>query len=170
MDPCPALTLQLLRQSQEALHPSSSATGWFFVPEGRLLTWDEARAALATAPKPVFVAPLVEPGHVATWPLDRLPAADGVRWARELANQQAFYGERLQGFGLADADAITLELPFGEFRLSVADFRRWATEYAVAAVGVGLIRGPEPRTGRLTIHIPGGGRQPLGWVDTGGCC
>jgi hypothetical protein len=169
MDPCAALTLHIVRLSQGTLLPRTAMVAWCMLPAGLRTTWDETHALLAAAPKPVVVAPLVESGFMTIWSLRDLGDAERARYEREFASQQAYFAEKLQHLGLRDTDTITLELAIGEHRLRVLELRRWAAEYALPCTGVGLIRGPEARTGRLTIRPPGGGR-PLGWVDAGDCC
>ena len=45
--------------------------------------------------------------------------------------------------------------------MSVADFRRWMSEYALS-VGLSLDKSSIAGTGRIIVRLPGGGRRPLG--------
>jgi hypothetical protein len=134
---------------------------WVFFPEHEHTSWSEARERLSALPKPIIVAPLLEPGSVSVWSFADIEQEAHARLRYEFANQQQYFNEKLASLDLTDADSI--ETPDAEFTLTVADFRRWATEYSVA-VGIGMSRSPTPRTARLLIRPPGGGK-PVGWVD-----
>ena len=162
MDACAELTLRLVRAAQEALKPRSSLLGWHFFPEGRKVTWPEAREILAAAPKPLLVAPLVEPGTIAFWSIAALPSRGLGVSDSHFANGRQFFGERLEWMKLTDADFV--EAPDGEFRVSVADFKQWLADYTVP-IGIGMNKSPRPHTARITVRLPGGGGPPVGWVD-----
>ena len=163
MDACAELTLRLARAAQEALNPRSSLVDWFFFPTHRRRNWSDAAKELAGARKPAVVAPLLEPGSIALWSLDELPSLDRSRVEREFANQRDYLSGKLESLNLKDEDHV--ETPDGEFRIVVADFRRWAAEYSIA-VGIGMAASPNPRTGRILIRPPGGGGPPVGWVES----
>jgi hypothetical protein len=160
MDTCAELTLRILRLSQEALNPLSSMVGWCFLPEHRRTTWSDARDILSASPKPLLVAPLVEPGYLVVWSLESVSSRERGVWEREFANQCEYFSEKLESLGLADADSVTLAAPEGDFRISVADFRRWPKEYAIP-VGISLTKSSATHTARILVRPPGGGR-PLG--------
>ena len=162
MDPCAEPTLRLVRAAQEALKPRSSFVHWYFLPEGRRATWPEAGEILAAAPKPLIVAPLVEPGTIAFWSIPSLPSRGLGVSDSPFANGRQFFGERLEGMKLADADFV--EAPDGEFLVSVADFKQWLADYTLP-VGIGVNKAPRPHTARITVRLPGGGGPPVGWVD-----
>ena len=159
-DTCAELTLRILRAGQEALNPLSSMIDWIFFPEGKHTTWSEAREILAAASKPLIVAPLLESGSLAIWSASALPK-QRASLERDFANQRQYFNEKLAVLGLSDSDFV--ETPDGGFTVTVAEFRRWATEYAVH-VAIGMIASTVLRTARLTIRPPGGGR-PIGWID-----
>ena len=161
VDVCAELTLRIVRMSQEALNPLSSLADWWFLPENRHARWAEAREIFSESPKPILIAPLVEPGMIVVWTLDSVQADVRQNWEREFANQCQYFDEKLKGFGLSDADAVTLEGPAGEYKISVADFRRWAKEYAIPVAAIGMRKSSTPRAGKIIIRPPGGG-PPLG--------
>lgn len=163
VDGCAEFTLRLVRAGQEALSPRSSLRNWFFLPEPREASWSEAREILAGAAKPLIVAPLLEPGCIAIWSVSTIEPARRARVDHELANQCAYWDEKLAVAKLDDTDHI--ETPDGLFTLTVAEFRRWAAEYAVS-IGIGMGASPLAGTGRIHIMLPGGGGPPVGWVKS----
>lgn len=162
MDPCAELTLRIVRAAQEALAPRSSAVDWLLLPEHRRATWPETRELLAAAPKPLIVAPLVEPGWLAFWSAAVLAPADRELLNREFANQREYFAEKLGAIRLNEDGCV--ETPDGEFDVPVAAFRRWTDEYTVAA-GIGMSRSSKPNRARVLIRLPGGGGPPVGWFD-----
>lgn len=163
MDPCAELTLRLIRTGQEALDPRSSLVGWVLFPEMKQVSWSEARDALTSAPKPVLVAALIEPGAMALWGTDALGQQGRAALESQIRNQSAYYDAKLSALSLGGSDAI--ETPDGEFRLSVAEFTRWTCEYCTTVIGVGLESSPSPGTGRLLVRRPGGHQPPIGLVE-----
>lgn len=166
MDLCAELTLRLIRIGQEALDPRSSMIDWTFFPEMRRASWSDARDILVAAPKPALVAALVEPGAVALWTSTALEGESRSALEYQVANQCEYYNEKLAGLGLVDSDEI--ETPDSEFRLPVSEFRRWATEYCISSIGVGMTASQSPRIGRLLVRVPGGGQPPVGWTNRAG--
>lgn len=162
MDLCAELTLRLLRAGQEALNPRSSDIGWVFFPEQRPVGWAEAGDRIEAVPKPAIIAALLESGWVAVSSLERLAADHRSDLEREFANQVQYFSDKLAALALTDHDFI--ETPDGEFRLSVAEFKRWVREYSVPPIGIGLALSPVPHTGRLLVRPPGGHQAPLGWI------
>jgi hypothetical protein len=163
MDACAELTLRLVRAGQEALNPRSSMLDWVFFPEHQHATWSQAREILTGAAKPLIVAPLLESGSVAIWSVGAIQPQHRAALEREFANQCQYFNEKLAALALDDTDQI--ETPDGSFTLSVAELRRWATEYTVP-VGIGMTASPVARRGRILIRPPGGGR-PVGWIEPG---
>lgn len=161
MDPAAELTLRLIRTGQEALGPKSSRVGWFIYPDIRHVPWEDARALLADAPKPVMAAALIEPGLIAWWKRGELDLAGQQSLDDQLRNQCSYFDSKLDSLGLTLADEV--ETPDQQFRLSVADFKRWVREYCITAVGVGLGTSLRPRTARIHIRAPGGHLPPIGW-------
>lgn len=161
MDHGPELTLRAVRLAQENEQLQRTAVHWHFFPGACHATWGEARELLAATAKPVIVAALVEPGAIALWHVDDVEAAERAGVEHELLNQQRYFDEKLEALGLDDGGSVVLETPAGVLRLTVAEFRRWAREYALS-IGLSLGRSTEPGTARLLIRPPGGGRPPLG--------
>jgi hypothetical protein len=162
MDLCAELTLRLVRLAQEHNNPRSVLARWFFFPEYRPVWWEEARDALTAAPKPLVVAPLLEPGALALWSIVELAPHAREKLERAFANQAEYFDEKLRLLGLADEDSVSLHTPAGEFALAVAEFRHWVSDYSVA-VGVS-VAASAPRAARLVVRPPGGGR-PLGLAE-----
>lgn len=156
------LTLRVSRLVQQ----SASARGvtspeWFLVPAFRPATWAEARTLLTDAPKPLIVAPLVEPGLLGIWEVGRLEPEHRAAAERALANQVAFHTERIPLHGLSATDTLSLTTADGPFTLSVAEFMQWSREYATPA-GVSVTSTPVPGLGQILVRPPGGGGPPLG--------
>ena len=136
-------------------------SGWFFVPEFRKATWSEAHDILAAAPKPLIVAPLVEPGHLATWSVQDLVVARRPGAERGMENLAEYFAEKLRALGLEQAERFLFSDAEAELALTMADLRRWTREYAIG-VGVTVDKTPESGVGRLIVRPPGGGGPPLG--------
>lgn len=160
MDLCAELTLRASRLLQEHRGPESSFAFWFFLPEFRKASWDEARELLTGAPKPLIVSPLVEPGFLATWRLDVMGPALRPASDYHAANQAEYYEAKLKVVGLDDRGAVELRVPTGDLTIPVPEFRRWYREYIFA--GMTVVKTTDPQVGRLMLHPPGGGR-PIGW-------
>ena len=143
-----------------APQPAELVGALAFLPGSRRATWPEARKILSAASKPVIVAALVEPGAVALWNLDDFDSAERDALERELSNQRVYFTEKLRLLGLGDADSIVLETPAGLFRITVAVFKQWVSEYAIS-VGITVASSSDAHTGRIHLRPPGGGR-PLG--------
>jgi hypothetical protein len=163
MDVRAELTLRLIRTGQEALDPRSSMVDWMVFPEMTQVSWPGAAEILASAPKPVLVCALVEPGTIALWSMAALAHRGRAALEHQIQNQSGYYDAKLSALGLAVADSI--ETPDDEFRLSVAEFKEWAREYCITIVGVGMGASPSAGIGRLFVRRPGGHQAPVGWVD-----
>jgi hypothetical protein len=164
MDVCAELTLRIIRLVQEHDDLTRTSVKWHFFPGERHAPWAAARDILSARPKPVIVAALVEPGALALWSVGALHSPERESCERAFASQIAYFGEKLRVLGLEDADAMSLTTPAGELAMTVADFRRWMSEYAVS-VGVSLDRSSTSRSGRVVIRPPGGGRPWFGVED-----
>ena len=161
MDICAELTLQVARLSQAHKVTRRAMSDWFFVPAFRKATWAEAHDILAAAPKPLIVAPLVEPGYLATWSVQDLDSAQRAGAERHFDNLAEYFPEKLQVLGLTQAELFLFAGAEAELKLPVAEFWRWTREYAIP-VGVTVDKTPESGVGRLIIRPPGGGGPPLG--------
>lgn len=167
MDVCAELTLRIIRLVQEHDLLNRSSVGWHFFPGYRHAPWSTARDILAAAPKPLIVAALVEPGALAMWSVGEMrPSEERDSCEHAFANQCAYFDEKLRLLGLGDGDAIALRTPAGEFMMTVADFRRWMSEYALS-VGLSL-ESSAVGAGRIIVRLPGGGRPPLGVESAAG--
>jgi hypothetical protein len=161
MDACAELTLRIIRLAQEHDNLTRTSVDWHFFPGERHAPWAAARDILSATAKPAIVAALVEPGALAVWSVGEMHPPERESCERAFANQIAYFGEKLRLLGLDDGGSIALTTPAGEFTMTVADFRRWMSEYAIS-VGVSLDRSSVPGTGRILVRPPGGGRRPIG--------
>ncbi len=156
MDTSAEFTLRLLEASQPPGKRNSLGSSWYFFPALAKASWDEAREILTAAAKPLVVAPLPEPHHIAIWGPD---AAPKVTW--HINNQLEFTKDKLQRLGLTDTDAIVLGTERGDFTISVPDYMRWLSEYTILARIV-LTRTMDPRVGQFLILSPADDpRRPL---------
>ena len=162
MDVCAEVTLRVTRFAQGRASTQLAAGAWFLMPEFREATWDDARDALSSAPKPMIVAPLLEPGHVGFWSFNAIAAESRAAAAKQISNQQAYCLAKLRSLGLADAHTIIIPSAEGDFAMPREAFDRWLAEYAIG-IGTTLQRAVEPGTARLLLRPPGGGGPPLGW-------
>lgn len=161
MDIGAELTLQIVRLVHERPDPPRSPASWSVWPEGGRLTWAEVRAVLAAAPKPLLVAPLIEPGALGMWTLDSLSAGMRTKLARGIASQVEYYTAKLEMIGLTLEDRMCFEPATPACVMRVGDFLDWAREYAIG-VGISIEQSSEPGMGRIVIRPPGGGGPPLG--------
>jgi len=157
------LTLRLARVAHEHERDRPPRTGndWFLVPEFRKISWEELRDALATAPKPLVVAPLIEPGYLSIWRINALETEVRQRVERHMANQVEYFTEKLKVCELEDGDPVELTVPGHELTLTVAELLQWAREYT-APLGVSVNRF-ESHVGHFVLMPPGGGGPPIGW-------
>jgi hypothetical protein len=160
MDVCAELTLRIIRLAQETESLSRTWVEWVIFPDGRYASWAGTRDVLAATPKPVMIAALLEPGWIAMWPLADMSAADRAHAGAELENQRDYFDKKLRILGLGNDDRMTLTTLAGELTVSVADFRRWTSEYALS-VGLSIDKSKVAGVGRITVRPPGGGR-PIG--------
>jgi len=167
MDIGAELTLQIACRVHECGEPPRSFAFWSLLLDVRRATWAEARAVLAAAPKPVLVAPLLEPGGLAVWTLDDLHGTRRADFEHEMANQIAGFTEILKRCELGDDDRIRFEPAVPAFEMSVREFRQWTREYAMY-LGISIAKVPGARVGRLVVRPPGGNAPPLGDVRVEG--
>lgn len=156
MDPCAEFTLRVAAIAQGVLPGATTPTEWFLMPAVRRVSWDEARSYLAGQPKPLFVGPLAEPKHLLVLPSAGLGAA----MAGHLANQVAFYDEKIPRLGLSDQDALVLGTSEGEFAFDIGTFKRWLGEYQLLA-RVALARTTDPGVAQILVFGHERGKPPL---------
>jgi hypothetical protein len=164
MDLGAELTLQICRLMQEHGRARGSRQYWTFMPEMQRASWDEARERLLDAPKPLIVAPLLEPGMLAIWsraaldPAQRAGAELSARYREEYLTEQLLLG------GLDDTSTIRFPAAGIDLTLSVPEFRQWYRDYDVA---IGISLGPDESAGagRLLLRVPGGGAPFVGGID-----
>lgn len=153
MDKSAEFTLRVASIAQTAIPGVQPPERWILFPDLRQLTWDEMREALSRAPKPLCVAPLLEPGcislHVGN------PALQKV-----VANQVAGYREKLPGIGLREEDTLVLGTATGDFTWTVREFQQWLTEYVIVAHVV-VTKTLDPRIGQILIIRQGEVGRPL---------
>jgi hypothetical protein len=154
------LTLRLARFVQMPEDPPASPARWFFVPEFYSAHWEEAADLLAAAPKPLIVAPLLDPGILGTWFLGALTGVHRSRAEHHLQNQQEFFASQLEHFGLVDTHTIVFESGADETVLDVANFKRWLQEYVVCLGSTLQRSAPAPHSAALIVRRPHGGWSP----------
>ena len=165
MDKCAELTVRLVQLLQEDAIKLKPTFGWSVVPQLQTRTWEEAREALSAAPKPVLVAPLLEPGQLAFWSVSALEEVTRERLTREFANQSEYYTEKLQVCKLDGGATLRLQSADSELALSMAEFRAWFRDYSLLA-GVTVQTTADPNVGAIVVRPAGGGRAPLGAPTT----
>ena len=135
--------------------------GWFFLPDWKTASWEEARQRLSEAPKPLVVAPLIEHGFLTAWSIGEIPTALRTGAEANQRNQIGFYEGKLHALGLGESDSLTFTPPDHEVTIGVVEFRRWSREYAILA-GVGLMKRKLPGVGAITVSSPGTMEPPIG--------
>ncbi len=161
MDLAAELTLQSARLVQERANPPRSAARWMLMPAGVTLSWSQARDALAALPKPVFVAPMNEPGWLGIWDPRTFDGSARARFDAQIANQVGYYQDKLNAFGLVDTDAVRFEPATPALTPCGGDILQWARDYAIGT-GVSLAPVPDESACRVIVMPPGGGAPPLG--------
>lgn len=161
MDIGAELTLQIVRLVQERQDPPRSPASWSIWPAGGRATWAEARAILSAAPKPLLVAPLIEPGVLGMWTLESVGSAMRTKLAREFANQVQYFTAKLETIGIGLEDRMCFEPATPPLSMRVSDFLSWASEYAIG-VGISVDLSSQPGMGRIVVRPPGGGGPPMG--------
>jgi hypothetical protein len=156
MDRCAEFTLRVAAIAQGVLPGAHTPTRWFLMPVLKPVSWDEAREFLAEQPKPLFVSPLTEPGHLLVLP----SAGLGPAMAHHLTNQVSFYDEKIPRLGLADGDALILGTAEGDFAFDIGEFKRWLREYQLLAK-VALALTTEPGVAQILVFGPEQGKPPL---------
>lgn len=134
---------------------------WLLLPQQQRSDWREAARCLAAAAKPLLVVPLLEPGCLAISSFDELAPEMKRTLQHELGNQRGFLMERLDAMCLAEPGFV--ETPDGILRISISDLHRWADEYCLQSVGLGIAKSA-PDSARILVRRPGGGREPVGWI------
>ena len=102
MDIGAELTLQIVWRAQTHARPDGarSPESWLFWPRGERVDWEGARAMLGALPKPLLVAPLLEPGMLGLWTADALDEPCRQVVARGIANQVQYYADKLTAIGV----------------------------------------------------------------------
>jgi hypothetical protein len=160
MDAAAELTLQIA-QAMQRRDISQSPPHWIFWPEGTRATWAEARDLLASAPKPLLIAPLIEPGSLGLWQASAFDEAKRTAFGHQFQNQLGYYAEKLTALGLSPGDTLRFDAGNSPCTIRVSEFLTWAAEYALAA-GISLGESTEARCGLILVRPPGGSAPPLG--------
>ena len=164
MDLAAELTLQICRVMQEHGRARGSRHYWTFMPEWRRATWDEARATLAEAPKPVIVLPALEPGLLAVWSVPMLDPAQRAGGELSARQREEYFAGQLPLCGLDDAGTIRFRVSTVDMTLSVPEFRQWYRDYDLT-LGMTVEPGESAGAGRLVLRVPGGGVPLLGGAE-----
>ncbi len=159
MDVCAELTLRLLHLAQH--EDADAPPHWCAFPAFRVLTRSEASALLSEAPKPLVVAPLVEPGYFGIWPVAALGTPQRERAERELANRIEYFDAKVRLLKLGPSAVVKL-IPGGDvLEIPLPEFLRWVREY-YPIVGTSLLPGTHEGAATMIIRRAGGGKPPLG--------
>lgn len=156
VDPCAEFTLRVAAIAQSVIPGATWPERWYLFPALKEASWDEAREHLTSAPKPVLVTPFADPGYLGVWPTS---TANGA-FAKQMANQVAYYDAKIPRMGMRDEDTLVLGTPTGEFTCTIGEFRRWTREYALLARVV-LVETTDPRVAQILILEPARTTQPL---------
>ena len=149
-------TLRVAAIAQSPIPGADHPKRWFLLPEIRSAGWDEAKEILTRAPKPLLVTPLSDPGDLLAQPSAQL----GPAMEKDLANQIAFYEEKIPRLGYVDEDLLILGTAQGEFAFSIRDFKQWLRDYQMLARVV-LSRTTDPRVAQILVLGPERGKPPL---------
>ena len=162
MDQAAELALHICRFVQMPLDSPSWPRDWAFVPGGDRRDRAETIKLLAAAPKPVVVAPLVEPGMLAMWSIAELSGEARRRVEHEFANQAGWVARLVTELHLSESAAVVFETASDRFILTVAELRGCFRDVAVIA-GWMLVRGSsKDAPTRLTIRKSNGVWSPGG--------
>lgn len=135
----------------------SSPRRWKLVPDSRSLSYHELLDALAALPKPVCIAPAVNPGVLAVWSVEDVHPTQRAHLEWELQNQITVLREHYIPHDVPDAAAVHLELPDDTLELTVGDVRALAAGYL--NMGCGWRVAPPTAAGgphRMTLlHLDG---------------
>jgi hypothetical protein len=160
MDTGAELTLQIVRRAQSYARPDvpPAPNAWLLWPGGERLDWVSARARLGALAKPLLVAPLLEPGMLALWPIDTLDEARKQVVRHGVANQVQYYADKLAALGV-EHGPIRFESSTSQCEMNRDEFLHWATEYAIN-VGISLEAAADATGARVRI-LASRGRPPL---------
>lgn len=117
------------QSTAESRQAPSSPRRWQLVPDGRRFSYHELLAALEALPKPVCIAPAVNPGVLAVWAVDDAHASQRARIEWELQNQLEVLQEHFAGAEVPDAAPVRLELHDDVLDLTMGDLRAYAGTY-----------------------------------------
>ena len=125
------LTLQIVWRAQTHARPDGarSPESWLFWPRGERVDWEGARAMLGALPKPLLVAPLLEPGMLGLWTADALDEPCRQVVARGIANQVQYYADKLTAIGV-EQGPVRFGSETSTYEMSREGFLDWAAEYA----------------------------------------
>ena len=162
------LALHIARFVQMPVGSAEWPEHWEFVLRGGRYSRTEAAEVLARSPKPVLVAPLLEPGMLALWPADALDEEGRSRFDHDFANQVEAVAGRIRDLELTDSSRILFVTAAGRVVLSAAECRACFRAYAVLA-GWNLVKGPDgDHPASLVIRRSDGQWSPGGPSRPGG--
>jgi hypothetical protein len=162
MDSGAELTLQIIRRVQRHSHGEARRfpDSWSFWPRGLRAGWPDARDLLTALPKPILVAPLLEPGMLGLWTDEGFDNAQRHAFAQQLANQVQYYSEKLAALNVPPDGQVRFGPAVSPSAIGVDAFLQWATEYGLS-VGISLAASPDPGVAIITVRPPGGAGPPL---------
>lgn len=153
--------VQFAQSTPASREAPSSPWRWQLVPDGRRFSYEELLGVLEALPKPVCIAPAVNPGVLAVWAVEDAHPTQRARIQWELQNQGAVLEERFVGSDVPDATPVRLELHGDVLDATMGDVRAYAAAYL--HMGCGWRVSP-PRAGgephRMTLLHVDGSRSP----------
>jgi hypothetical protein len=155
------LTLRVVRAVQGP--PRGAVVQWFIVPDLEEVGWSGLTRMLAALPKPVVIAPLLQPGMIGVWTIGSLTESQRHIVRRLTKNRVDYFREKLDL--LSDAPVQTIEFrPEDEnkLRMTRTDFERWIRDFSVS-VGITVVSTGDPTMARLIVLLPGSGSSPTGF-------
>jgi hypothetical protein len=154
------LTLQISRRVQAHARAELAEFPrlWSLWPRGERLDWDGTRALLDSLPKPLLVAPLLEPGMLGLWEHDPLDEQRRPIVRYGIKNQVQYYADKLAAIG-AERGPVRFGPSASRYEMTRDEFLLWATEYAI---NVGISLEPADDAGVALVRIrPSAGGPPL---------
>jgi hypothetical protein len=133
MDHAAQLALRICRFVQMPLNSPDWPREWRFVPGGGRADREEAIKLLVDAPKPVIIAPLVEPGMLATWCVANMSGEPRRRVDHDFANEVGWVERFAAELSLSETDEVIFDSASDRFMLTLIELRAFFRDVAVIA-------------------------------------
>jgi len=152
---------QFAQSTPASREAPSSPWRWQLVPDGRRFSYQELLDVLEDLPKPVCIAPAMNPGVLAVWTVEDVHPTQRDRILWELRNQATVLQERFAGVEIPDEASVRLELHGDAIDATLGDVRAFAA--AFLHMGCGWRVAPPRAAGephRMTLLHIDGSRSP----------